>query len=119
MMNKEQVLEKLGEFSVQDLNMVMELLDQKRIEKEKNGVDVKWEKIFKPFNDLEAKRTGRIKPAYMYSEVWTYDNNLVEMITEQISIAEEKGYRWYDTRYQMTSHGGALIHSALITFRRD
>lgn len=119
MMNKEQVLEKLGEFDVKDLNMVMELLDQKRIEKEENGIDVKWERIFKTFNDIANKRAGISKPAYMYSEVWTHDGNLVEMITEQINIAEEKGYRWYDTRYQMTSHGGVLVHSALITFRRD
>ena len=112
MMNKEQVLEKLGEFDVKDLNMVMELLDQKKSDEEKGKI-VKWEEIFKPFN------TTVNQPKYMYCEVWTQTNGLSKMITDAILEAEEKGYRWYDTQYTMGNNQGVLIHSALLIFKKD
>ena len=112
MMNKEQVLEKLGGFDVKDLNMVMELLDQKKSDEEKGKI-IKWEEIFKPFN------ASTNQPKYMYCEVWTHTTGLANMITDSIKEAEEKGYRWYDTQYTLGNNNGALIHSALLIFKKD
>ena len=55
----------------------------------------------------------------MYCEVWTHTTGLANMITDSIKEAEEKGYRWYDTQYTLGNNNGALIHSALLIFKKD
>lgn len=49
MLEKKDVLERLGEFDVRDLNMVMELLEGKKYVEEK-GNPVKWETIMDPLH---------------------------------------------------------------------
>lgn len=53
MLEKKNVLERLGEFDVKDLNMVMELLEGKKYV-EQNGNPVEWSTIMNPLHEAST-----------------------------------------------------------------